>query len=560
MRFPWQKRKVEQPTDFPLKLNTDNLNWCRDARLLLIEGNGTLKWESRGRNEDWSQQYALTLRGTPLIVHNAPECPTCAGLLATGYGLDKADAPELQQISDVINAPYVDLDTSIASMAPLLGLLSSDLYVIAEGDSFPADGNGNFFWDVPDAFSNVEATGPAWYNDPDFEFTYSEGAPVFLYPSQPRTRLNQERVDYYTQRFDTTDTFPRAIAFSCAEGISVLLDGHHKACAAARLGRQLPCITIFPFGGYFYAQARSSSTPVPDRAYFGPFTVSISQLPAKILPAKPWQQTIDTRPAPYSGNLIRDSKLPQEFVDAGRNYPTWYEFGITTVADIGKVTDDDLSLWLENPLKYSPQLRAALIYLRCHCDPQLKEVAMKCADSSDRWSKLREAAFNHLAALKGDPEVEQYHERMEQAALRILKDTHDAEDAVQNAFLKIIRNFEKFLELPCKKRPFWCVCIVKNEAITLLRKKKKAIMLESMEDAYDASADIEKALSYEDIIRLFAGLPETYRAVLEMKFLLDCSGKDISQKLGISENAVNVRISRGRAMLREIMEKEALHL
>ena len=103
MRFPWQKRKVEQPTDFPLKLNTDNLNWCRDARLLLIEGNGTLKWESRGRNEDWSQQYALTLRGTPLIVHNAPDCPTCAGLLATGYGLDKADAPELQQISDVIN-------------------------------------------------------------------------------------------------------------------------------------------------------------------------------------------------------------------------------------------------------------------------------------------------------------------------------------------------------------------------------------------------------------------------------------------------------------------------
>ena len=155
---------------------------------------------------------------------------------------------------------------------------------------------------------------------------------------------------------------------------------------------------------------------------------------------------------------------------------------------------------------------------------------------------------------------EQYHERMEQAALRILKDTHDAEDAVQNAFLKIIRNFEKFLELPCKKRPFWCVCIVKNEAITLLRKKKKAIMLESMEDAYDASADIEEALSYEDIIRLFAGLPETYRAALEMKFLLDCSGKDISQKLGISENAVNVRISRGRAMLREIMEKEALHL
>ena len=155
---------------------------------------------------------------------------------------------------------------------------------------------------------------------------------------------------------------------------------------------------------------------------------------------------------------------------------------------------------------------------------------------------------------------EENHAAMERAAMSILRDQQDAEDAMQNALCQMAKHFEKIYEIPCDRLPFWCVCIVKNEAITLLRKKKKAIMLESMEDAYDASADIEKALSYEDIIRLFAGLPETYRAVLEMKFLLDCSGKDISQKLGISENAVNVRISRGRAILREIMEKEALHL
>ena len=155
---------------------------------------------------------------------------------------------------------------------------------------------------------------------------------------------------------------------------------------------------------------------------------------------------------------------------------------------------------------------------------------------------------------------EENHAAMERAAMSILRDQQDAEDAMQNALCQMAKHFEKIYEIPCDRLPFWCVCIVKNEAITLLRKKKKAIMLESLEDTSDASADIEKALSYEDIIRLFAGLPETYRAVLEMKFLLDCSGKDISQKLGISENAVNVRISRGRAMLREIMEKEALHL
>ena len=42
---------------------------------------------------------------------------------------------------------------------------------------------------------------------------------------------------------------------------------------------------------------------------------------------------------------------------------------------------------------------------------------------------------------------EQYHERMEQAALRILKDPHDVEDAVQNAFLKIIRPIENVSSL-----------------------------------------------------------------------------------------------------------------
>ena len=62
--------------------------------------------------------------------------------------------------------------------------------------------------------------------------------------------------------------------------------------------------------------------------------------------------------------------------------------------------------------------------------------------------------------------------------------------------------------------------------------------------------------SYDEIVKLFGRLPETYRGALEMKLLLDYSGKEIAQHLGISETAVNTRISRGRALLREIMERE----
>lgn len=38
---------------------------------------------------------------------------------------------------------------------------------------------------------------------------------------------------------------------------------------------------------------------------------------------------------------------------------------------------------------------------------------------------------------------EQYHEKMEMIALHILENQHDAEDAIQNAFLQVIHHFEK---------------------------------------------------------------------------------------------------------------------
>ena len=170
-----------------------------------------------------------------------------------------------------------------------------------------------------------------------------------------------------------------------------------------------------------------------------------------------------------------------------------------------------------------------------------------------------------LAALESDEDralfteiYEQNHDRMEQTALRILKDPHDAEDAVQNAFLQVIRNFDALLEIPCKKRIFWCISIVKNEALAILRKKKKTILIiEELEE--NPAAGVEEAMSYKEVVRLFAQLPETYRSVLEMKMILGYSGKEIAKRMGLTENTVNVRITRGRAMLREIAGREGIH-
>jgi RNA polymerase sigma-70 factor (ECF subfamily) len=148
---------------------------------------------------------------------------------------------------------------------------------------------------------------------------------------------------------------------------------------------------------------------------------------------------------------------------------------------------------------------------------------------------------------------EQYHGLIEKMAMRILKNQQDAEDAVQNTFVQVIRHFEKVFEIDCKNLPFWIISIAKNESLMILRKKNRITQLEDWESV---SVEAESVTEYSELVRLFSKLPETYRAALEMHFLLECSGKEIARKLGISESAVNTRISRGRALLKDIIEKE----
>lgn len=81
-----------------------------------------------------------------------------------------------------------------------------------------------------------------------------------------------------------------------------------------------------------------------------------------------------------------------------------------------------------------------------------------------------------LAALESDADrqmfrsiYDRHHAKMESAAIRILKNQSDAEDAVQNAFMQVIRHFEKIYQIPCEDLPFWLISIVKNEAVCAQR-------------------------------------------------------------------------------------------
>ena len=150
-----------------------------------------------------------------------------------------------------------------------------------------------------------------------------------------------------------------------------------------------------------------------------------------------------------------------------------------------------------------------------------------------------------------------YRGLMYHVAEDILHNRQDAEDAVHNAFLRIIKKFSRFQNTPAKDLAPQVAVIARNEAISLQRKQKGEAPLED----WDSLAEPSESISdYHALVDSFAWLPRTYRAVMEMKLLSGYSDGEIAAKLGLSKTAVSTRISRGRRLLRDIVEREGFLL
>lgn len=128
-----------------------------------------------------------------------------------------------------------------------------------------------------------------------------------------------------------------------------------------------------------------------------------------------------------------------------------------------------------------------------------------------------------------------------------------AEDAVQNAWLRVIENFSRVQEIPCKKRGAYLVIIARNESIIILRKRHQELPFD--ENIVGNDDDFENNRS-KDIIEIIQAMPVTYRAVLEMRFVEELSTKDIARALGLKETTVDVRVFRGKALLMKKLREE----
>ena len=150
----------------------------------------------------------------------------------------------------------------------------------------------------------------------------------------------------------------------------------------------------------------------------------------------------------------------------------------------------------------------------------------------------------------------------------LTRNDHDAEDVVQEAFVRAFRFFDSLKEADA--RP-WLLAIVRNTGYTWLRKNRPNEVVpldEGMEIASDTPSvgHVSPSDSNPEVILLQSAtrklvnqaledLPVGFREVLVMRELEDLSYKEIAAVAGIPIGTVMSRLSRGRELLRGALEQ-----
>jgi RNA polymerase sigma-70 factor (ECF subfamily) len=150
--------------------------------------------------------------------------------------------------------------------------------------------------------------------------------------------------------------------------------------------------------------------------------------------------------------------------------------------------------------------------------------------------------------------VTRYEEKLRRYVRRIMPGVgDDVEDILQDIFVKVYvnaRGFDTKLSFSS-----WVYRIAHNETVSWLRKKKaRPDTVELGEDEFqtfthvldDARTDTEAVLTKDAVERVLASLPEKYRSVLVLHFLLGKSYEEMSDILAVPSGTIATRIHRAK--------------
>jgi RNA polymerase sigma-70 factor, ECF subfamily len=161
-----------------------------------------------------------------------------------------------------------------------------------------------------------------------------------------------------------------------------------------------------------------------------------------------------------------------------------------------------------------------------------------------------------------EPLVRQHERRVFRVALAVLGNVEDAEEVMQDAFIKAYRHLDQFRRE--SRFTTWLTRIAVNEALQKRQARKESVSLDEASDVESESlpgrfepwtSNPEKLYGKQEIRQIVEGaiqaLPPIYRETLVLRDIEEMSAEEAADALGIKVPALKSRLLRARLLLRE---------
>jgi RNA polymerase sigma-70 factor (ECF subfamily) len=151
---------------------------------------------------------------------------------------------------------------------------------------------------------------------------------------------------------------------------------------------------------------------------------------------------------------------------------------------------------------------------------------------------------------------DKYAQKMLGVCMRYTKNTEQAEDILQDGFIKVFNKLKDFKNEGSLEG--WVRRVMVNTALDQIRKNGKLLGDINIDDVgykiENNAFTLEKMMA-EDLMKLVQSMPEGYKVVFNMFAIEGYSHGEIAKTLGISENTSKSQYSRARNYLKERLEK-----
>ena len=151
--------------------------------------------------------------------------------------------------------------------------------------------------------------------------------------------------------------------------------------------------------------------------------------------------------------------------------------------------------------------------------------------------------------------VETYGDMVYRLALTRVKNQHDAQDIVQQVFLKLVKNVDGLESEEHVKA--WLIKVTVNEGKSLFSSawRRHTASLEESSEAEELAVAPQEIKETNELLKAVFRLPEKYRVVIHLFYYHDLSTEEIARILGRSNHTVRSQLSRGREKMRKDLKE-----